>query len=85
MANIDTEAYSKLYDVVAENKKKSGSELDFTRQQFLSDVAKPPAELKGPKGNIIYLILKICKNRQVQLILQKMPKWILNIGRIFVG
>lgn len=85
MTDTELKPYSNLYDLVADNKLKSATQLSFTKEEFLSGVGVPPTELKGIKGNLIYIVLKICKNRTVQKMLQKMPKWILAIGRKFVG
>lgn len=79
--------YAGLYDIVAANRKNSGakSHYSYSKEQFLNEVGKAPDEITGFKDNAIYIMLRICKNRRVQLILQKMPKWILNIGRKLLG
>ena len=85
MKNTELAAYGKLYDIVADNMRNSGAEFRFSKEQFLTEVGQAPQQPKGIAGNLTYYILKICKSRTVQKILQKMPKWILNIGRKLVG
>ncbi len=85
MTNTELTTYGNLYDIVADNKKKSGAQFTFPKEQFLEELGQAPPELKGVKGKITYVILLVARNSTVQRILQKMPKWILDIGRKLVG
>ena len=82
---MDPVKYEELYDIVNTNKKQTGESLAFTKEQFIAEVGKPPIELKGIKGTIIYILIRIARLKKVQLIIQKMPEGILNLGRKLVG
>ena len=82
---MESNTYGVLYDLVNNNKIKTGSRLDFSKEEFLDSVCTPHEELRGIKNCIAYLILETAKLRPVQVVLQKMPDCILGLGRKIVG